>query len=56
MTLEELNFLPWQDAVDWFHKTCAAQNWCELMANSRPFDSQQALVETAKAHWQTMSD
>lgn len=55
MTLNDLNYLPWQDAMDWFQKTCAAQRWCQLMTDARPFASFNALEDSARRAWQQMA-
>lgn len=51
MTLNELNSLIHDDAVDWFMQTCAAQNWCIAMSQARPFASCQDVSETAQDIW-----
>lgn len=51
MTLDELNNLNHDDAVDWFMQTCAAQNWCIDMSHARPFASDQDIIDVAQTHW-----
>lgn len=53
MTLEDLNRVSANAAVDWFQQTCAAQQWCQQMAQQRPYRDKEALIATANAIWQS---
>lgn len=54
MTLEQLNSMTSQEAYQWFETTCSASNWCHQMVANRPYDSVEAVKETAQTIWATM--
>lgn len=54
MSLESLNTMTHQQAIDWFALTCTASKWCEKMANSRPYMSLDSVNQTAQQYWQSM--
>ena len=51
MTLEELNALPDQQAIEIYHGCCHCQRWARQMALSRPFESTEMLLERADELW-----
>lgn len=56
ISIDELNTLPHDTAMDWFMQTCTAENWCAFMLESRPFANVSVLIEAAEKNWQLMHD
>lgn len=54
MTLNKLNSLATQAAVQWFQQMCAATSWCEKMVAARPYTSNIQLERQAELAWQVM--
>lgn len=55
MTLTELNQLSKTQAVTWFSQCCAAQNWCQKMAEKRPYGTIDAIHIYATTVWSNLS-
>ncbi|HEV2765391.1 MAG TPA: 2-oxo-4-hydroxy-4-carboxy-5-ureidoimidazoline decarboxylase [Pyrinomonadaceae bacterium] len=49
--LQEFNRLPREDASDRLLKCCGSTRWAEGVAGARPFESFEALLETADRVW-----
>lgn len=56
MTLNQLNALSANEAMQWFEATCASENWCKRMELSRPFNSLSELKQTALQIWSGLSE
>lgn len=56
MTLDQLNSLPPWQAESHFRDCCAAECWVRGMANSRPYSSWEALLNTSDALWPTLTE
>ncbi len=52
MTLDELNALPHDEALETFARCCGCRSWADSVAAARPFDSWQAVDEKAAEIWQ----
>jgi OHCU decarboxylase len=52
--LERLNALPRADAAAAFRQCCAAPAWVDAMVAGRPYDSVDALLDTADRIWQQL--
>jgi len=53
-TLAQLNAMSATESSDWFMQTCSATRWCQLMTQSRPYQSITQLVEYVNENWQQM--
>jgi 2-oxo-4-hydroxy-4-carboxy-5-ureidoimidazoline decarboxylase len=51
MTLEAFNLLPENDARQALQTCCGAARWVECMVQSRPFSSENSLLQAAEACW-----
>lgn len=51
MNLEQLNELDQQEIIDNLMRCCGSTRWAKKMANERPFDSKEALLESAESIW-----
>lgn len=56
MSLHTINQASPADAAHLFLQCCTGARWIELMANSRPYASAQALREQADSYWQEMGE
>lgn len=54
MCVKKINKLSTQATIEWFALTCTASRWCELMASSRPFLSEDDVIEKSELHWAKM--
>jgi 2-oxo-4-hydroxy-4-carboxy-5-ureidoimidazoline decarboxylase len=51
MTLKELNRLSFEKAASRFRDCCGSQEWARLMAEARPFPTENSLLDLAEKLW-----
>lgn len=56
MTVNDLDALDTAHAAQWFEKCCAAQAWCQLMVDSRPYGTIDQVKSAAQSHWEGLSE
>jgi len=56
MNLETLNRLSTQDAYTQIEQACCSPNWVNGMVASRPFDSEEDLLEKSNLVWSNMAE
>jgi 2-oxo-4-hydroxy-4-carboxy-5-ureidoimidazoline decarboxylase len=55
-TLQWLNQLPADQAIEQFRRSCAAEPWCEKLASSRPFATVDSLHQAADTVFDRLTD
>jgi OHCU decarboxylase len=54
MKLEELNELSFDEAASRFRDCCGSQEWARLMAEARPFPTENSLLGLAEKFWRNI--
>ena len=56
MTVQELNSLPYHEAVKQLTICCGSSKWVEMMTNLRPFLNRTELLDAAKKTWFSLTN
>lgn len=56
ISLDDLNAMSRDDAHNIFFNCCHSSTWAQAMADARPFESPQTVLEIARSKWQTPTE